>query len=59
MSNIRVSPERIDGVVKEFSQAQDSSTTLISRLQTTILSLEAEWEGATNFTKTLNKLKRL
>lgn len=47
MSNIKISPERIDGVAKEFDQAHQTSDQLIGRLKTTIQSLTGEWEGAT------------
>lgn len=47
MVTIRITPERVREVAREFSQASSQSQDMVTRLQSTISNIEGDWEGMT------------
>lgn len=47
MARIKVTPEQVHEVANQFKQASQQSQDMVSRLQSTMNSLQPEWEGMT------------
>jgi len=47
MARIKVTPEQVREVAGQFKQASQQSQEMVSRLQSTMGSLQPEWEGLT------------
>lgn len=47
MARIRITPEQVDGVSREFKNGSAQSQELISRLTSQVESMQSEWEGMT------------
>ncbi|ANS75337.1 type VII secretion protein EsxA [Paenibacillus yonginensis] len=47
MARILITPEEMDNVAKQFSSAADQSRDMASKLNSTIQSMQGQWEGMT------------
>lgn len=47
MARIKVTPEQVHEVANQFKQASQQSQEIVNRLQSTMSSLQPEWEGMT------------
>lgn len=47
MVRIKVTPEQVHEVANQFKQASQQSQEIVNRLQSTMSSLQPEWEGMT------------
>ncbi|MBC7250259.1 MAG: WXG100 family type VII secretion target [Anaerolineae bacterium] len=45
MVRIRITPEQVDDVARQFEGASQESSQMVSRLESTMSNLAAEWEG--------------
>jgi len=47
MARIKLTPDQIHQVATQFKQSSQQSQDMVSRLQTTMSSLQPDWEGLT------------
>jgi len=45
MARILITPDQVDDVARQFEQAAEESNNMVSRLQSTMGTLDAEWDG--------------